>query len=85
MKMQHFGSVVQTHVKLIAYLWRHQSIYFSQFFKKESGADRQWVRVSLILGGTYCAPENLFLLKVGFSTKTNKTKSDQILWHFWLI
>lgn len=30
MKMQHFGSVVQSHVKLIAYLWRHQSIYFSQ-------------------------------------------------------
>ena len=23
-KLEHFGSVVQTHVKLIAYLWRHQ-------------------------------------------------------------
>ena len=25
-KLEHFGSVVQTHVKLIAYLWRHHSI-----------------------------------------------------------
>ena len=84
--MQHFGSVVQTHVKLIAYLWRHQSMYN---FQDNQGVMEGTVQYGLYFRGTNGAPENLWFSltfeKVGFSTKTNKTKSDQILWHFWLI